>query len=68
MTKTREDYEREERNLQFMNWWRRHGVEPVSRLPPQQQHVVHKLIKAAYMKGAKMEALTHEPVRCGGAD
>lgn len=29
-------------------------------------HDIHKLIKAAYMNGAKMEARKHEPVRVGG--
>lgn len=66
--KTREDYEQEERNLEFMNWWRRHGVVPVSRLPPQQQHTINKLVKAAYMKGGKVEAQKHEPIRVGGVD
>lgn len=64
--KTRDDYEREERNAQFANWWRKHGAERVARLPSQHQHDIHKLIKAAYMKGAKMESIKNEPVRVGG--
>lgn len=64
--KSREDYEREERNQQFQHWWRRHGAERVARLPAPHQHDIHKLIKAAYMKGAKMEAQKNEPVRVGG--